>query len=72
MENVVVERDGKGDIVLAFDADGHLLGVEIIGAACLLHGSVLSKPSGLDFSLPPPFAPLRPTATSHASRAGSG
>ena len=42
IDNVVVERDGKGDIVLDFDANGYLLGVEIIGAAGLLHGSVLS------------------------------
>ncbi|MDT5042909.1 MAG: hypothetical protein QOE51_3894 [Actinoplanes sp.] len=42
IENVVVGRDGKGDIVLDFDADGYLLGVEVIGAAELLHRSVLS------------------------------
>jgi uncharacterized protein YuzE len=32
VENVVVERPGRGDIVLDFDADGRLLGVEVIGA----------------------------------------
>ena len=42
IENVVIERNGKGEIVLDFDADGYLLGVEIIGATGLLHGSVLS------------------------------
>jgi uncharacterized protein YuzE len=42
VENVVVERDGKGDIVLDFDADGRLLGIEIIGAAELVDGSVLA------------------------------
>ena len=31
VENVV-ERPGRGDIVLDFDADGRLLGVEVIGA----------------------------------------
>jgi uncharacterized protein YuzE len=43
IENVVVERASKGDIVLDFDANGYLLGVEIIGATGLLHGPVLSK-----------------------------
>ena len=32
VENVVIERPGRGDIVLDFDADGRLLGVEVIGA----------------------------------------
>ncbi|WP_248958637.1 DUF2283 domain-containing protein [Sphaerisporangium perillae] len=36
VEQVVVERPGSGDIVLDFDRDGHLLGVEIIGANRLL------------------------------------
>jgi uncharacterized protein YuzE len=40
-ENVVVERPGRGDIVLDFDADGRLLGVEIIGATALLRTTVL-------------------------------
>lgn len=39
--NVVMERPGRGDTVLDFDADGHLLGVKIIGATELLHAPVL-------------------------------
>jgi uncharacterized protein YuzE len=42
VENVVVERPGLGDIVLDFDADGRLLGVEVIGATTLLPTTVLS------------------------------
>jgi len=42
VENVVVERPGRGDIVLDFDADGRLLGVEVIGATKLLHTAVLN------------------------------
>jgi|tagenome__1003787_1003787.scaffolds.fasta_scaffold20920868_2 uncharacterized protein YuzE len=42
VENVVVERVGKGDLVLDFDADGYLLGIEIIGAMGLLHKSLLA------------------------------
>ena len=30
VENVAVERPGRGDIILDFDADGRLLGVEVI------------------------------------------
>lgn len=41
VENVVIERPGRGDIVLDFDADGRLLGVEVIGAAELLLTTVL-------------------------------
>lgn len=41
VENVVIERPGKGDVVLDFDAAGRLLGVELIGAAELLHAAVL-------------------------------
>jgi uncharacterized protein YuzE len=41
VENLVVERPGRGDIVLDFDANGHLLGVEIIGATELLPAPVL-------------------------------
>jgi uncharacterized protein YuzE len=41
VENVVVERPGRGDIVLDFDADGRLLGVEVIGATELLRTTVL-------------------------------
>jgi uncharacterized protein YuzE len=40
-ENVVVERAGRGDIVLDFGADGRLLGVEVIGARELLGATVL-------------------------------
>ncbi len=42
VEQVVVDRAGRGDVVLDFDADGRLLGVEIIGASQLLHPSSLS------------------------------
>lgn len=42
VENVVVERAGRGDIVLDFSADGRLLGVEVIGARELLGAGVLS------------------------------
>jgi uncharacterized protein YuzE len=42
VENVVVERPGRGDIILAFDADGRLLGVEVIGAEELLSSAVLA------------------------------
>ncbi|TQS41034.1 DUF2283 domain-containing protein [Cryptosporangium phraense] len=41
VEQVVIDRPGRGDVVLDFDVDGHLLGVEIIGAAGLLRRSVL-------------------------------
>jgi uncharacterized protein YuzE len=42
VENVVIERPGRGDIVLDFDADGHLLGIEVIGATELLCAAVLA------------------------------
>jgi uncharacterized protein YuzE len=42
VENVVVERHGRGDIVLDFDDGGRLLGVEIIGASALLSAAVLA------------------------------
>lgn len=42
VENVVVQRQGKGDIVLDFDANGYLLGVEVLGADELLEPSVLA------------------------------
>jgi uncharacterized protein YuzE len=42
VENVVVERAGRGDIVLDFDADGRLRGIEIIGTGELVDGSVLA------------------------------
>ncbi|WP_222106365.1 DUF2283 domain-containing protein [Catellatospora sichuanensis] len=35
-ENVVVERKGRGDVVLDFDGDGFLVGIEIIGARGLI------------------------------------
>lgn len=43
VENLVVDRSGKGEIVLDFDARGHLLGVEIIGAGALLDPTALSS-----------------------------
>jgi uncharacterized protein YuzE len=42
VEQVVIERPGRGDVVLDFDAEGRLLGVEIIGATALLRSSVLA------------------------------
>ena len=42
VENLVVERGGKGDIVLDFDEHGRLLGIEIIGARELLGRDVLA------------------------------
>jgi uncharacterized protein YuzE len=36
-----LERPERGDIVLDFDADGRLLGVEVIGATELLRRTVL-------------------------------
>lgn len=42
VENVVVGRNGQGDIVLDFDAGGRLLGVEVIGATELLSQAVLA------------------------------
>jgi uncharacterized protein YuzE len=48
VENVVVERPGRGDIVLDFDADGRLLGVEVIGATQLLRKTVLDTADGYD------------------------
>ncbi|MFB9445602.1 DUF2283 domain-containing protein [Dactylosporangium vinaceum] len=42
VEQVAIERPGQGDIVLDFDADGHLLGIEIIGAVRLLHPTIVA------------------------------
>jgi uncharacterized protein YuzE len=42
VENVVIERPDRGDIVLDFDADGRLLGVEVIGAAGLLRPAAVA------------------------------
>lgn len=42
VENVVIERPGRGDIVLDFDADGRLLGVEVIGATGLLRPTAVA------------------------------
>lgn len=36
VEQVVVGREGRGEVVLDFDADGRLLGVEVLGASELL------------------------------------
>jgi uncharacterized protein YuzE len=41
VEQVVVEREGRGDIVLDFDSAGRLLGVEIVGALALLTAETL-------------------------------
>jgi uncharacterized protein YuzE len=39
---LVIERPGGGDIVLDFDADGRLLGVEVIGATGLLRPAAVA------------------------------
>lgn len=41
VEQVVIERDG-GSVVLDFDAQGRLLGVEVIGARRLLRPTALA------------------------------
>jgi uncharacterized protein YuzE len=46
VENVIVERP-QGTIVLDFDAEGHLLGVEIIGATTLLTPATLGDAGAL-------------------------
>jgi uncharacterized protein YuzE len=43
VENVVVGRPGRGDIVLDFDTEGRLLGAEIIGARELLSAAVIME-----------------------------
>lgn len=47
VENVVIERSA-GTVVLDFDADGYLLGVEVVGASSLLRTSTIEtlNPSG--------------------------
>jgi len=45
VEQVVVEREGRGDIVLDFDSEGRLLGVEIVGALALLTAETLETAS---------------------------
>jgi uncharacterized protein YuzE len=46
VEQVIVQRPGRGDVVLDFDNDGCLLGIEVIGANGLLRSSVLKGLSG--------------------------
>jgi uncharacterized protein YuzE len=41
VEQVVVEREGRGEIVLDFDSAGRLLGVEIVEALALLTAETL-------------------------------
>jgi hypothetical protein len=43
VENVVIGRRGKGDIVLDFNEAGTLLGVEIIGALVLAPTELLAE-----------------------------
>ncbi|WP_209515806.1 DUF2283 domain-containing protein [Frigoribacterium sp. PvP120] len=45
VEQVVVEREGRGHIVLDFDSEGRLLGVEIVGALALLTAESLETAS---------------------------
>ena len=42
VEQVVVGREGRGDIVLDFNAAGRLLGVEVVGASALLRPDTLA------------------------------
>ncbi|MFG1704219.1 DUF2283 domain-containing protein [Nonomuraea sp. M3C6] len=50
----LVEREGMpGEIVLDFDADGRLLGVEVLGASAILRPEVLAL---ADEDEPPPSA----------------
>jgi uncharacterized protein YuzE len=54
VENVVIERPGRGDIVLDFDADGRLLGVEVIGATELLRPAAVTAAIRIWVSDAPP------------------
>lgn len=47
VEQVVVGRPGRGEIVLDFDPDGFLLGVEVLGASRLLTAGVLDASEDL-------------------------
>lgn len=47
VEQVVVGRAGRGEIVLDFDPDGFLLGVEVLGASRLLTAGVLDASEDL-------------------------
>lgn len=38
----VNEIEGKGELILDLDRDGHLLGVEVLGASSVLLGTSLS------------------------------
>jgi uncharacterized protein YuzE len=41
---VLVEREGMpGEVVLDFDAQGHLLGIEVLGASAILRPEVLAQ-----------------------------
>ena len=42
VEQVVLGREGRGQVVLDFDADGRLLGVEVLGASALLRPDALA------------------------------
>ena len=46
--NIIIEDVAGGPIVLDFDAEGILLGVEVLGARRLLDGSVLAGAERLD------------------------
>ena len=43
VEQVIVGREGKGDVILDFSASGELLGIEVIGARGLLAKTVLDE-----------------------------
>ena len=42
VEQVVVGRPGLGDVVLDFDADGVLIGIEVLGAGLLAPPDLLA------------------------------
>ena len=48
VENVVIGRPGKGEIILDFNQEGTLLGVEIVGALDLAPAELLTDAERLD------------------------
>lgn len=47
VENVIIERP-NGTIVLDLDADGHLVGVEVLGASAPLSDTVRARLTNID------------------------
>ncbi|TMR21688.1 DUF2283 domain-containing protein [Nonomuraea turkmeniaca] len=57
----LVEREGMpGEVVLDFDAEGRLLGLEVIGASAILRPEVLAWSDEDDDEPPSPPAPYGP------------